>query len=204
MNPPHGFCRHALCNLTGREEQLHRPSGTADHGRGEGVGEEVRPWTLPQQVDERFRTNRVTTWHDKQIESELVSLPSPRERPKPTHEESLTSTRGPETDNVTLCPVKCFKQQTVLMKTYQLLHPALSPGWSLQCELCPWLPAARLFLCKSQREDSSVWAAAGFYSFYFKQNVTAKMTKTLESQRDFKTCRQVKDDESVKVKIVFL
>lgn len=75
MNPPHGFGRHALCNLIRREQQLHSLGGAAHHGRGEGVGEQVGPRALPQQVDERLRTDRVAAWKrvfNKQKKAELV------------------------------------------------------------------------------------------------------------------------------------
>lgn len=56
---PHGFGRHALCDLIGGEQQLHGPDGAAHHRRGEGVGEQVGSGALPEQVDERLRTNSV-------------------------------------------------------------------------------------------------------------------------------------------------
>lgn len=61
-NAPHGFGRHALCNLIGGEQQLYSLGSTAHHGRGEGVGKQVRPRALPQQVNERLRPNCVAAW----------------------------------------------------------------------------------------------------------------------------------------------
>lgn len=64
-NAPHGFGRHALCDLIGGEQQLYSSGGTAHHRRGKWVGEQVWPWALPQQVNERLRANCVATWQKK-------------------------------------------------------------------------------------------------------------------------------------------
>lgn len=72
-NAPHGFGRHALCNLIGGEQQLHSLGGTAHHRRGEGVGEEIWTWALSQQVDERLGANCVPTWK-KHEHRERLSL----------------------------------------------------------------------------------------------------------------------------------
>lgn len=60
-NTPHGFGCHALRNLIGGKQEFHSPSGTSHNGGREGVGEQVRPRALPQQVNEGLRSNCVAT-----------------------------------------------------------------------------------------------------------------------------------------------
>lgn len=88
QNAPHGFGRHALRDLVGGEQQLHGAGGAAHHGRREGVGEQVGPGPLPEQVNEGLGANCVATWgrrHGKRVLFRISIHENSRKKKQPVH-----------------------------------------------------------------------------------------------------------------------